>query len=83
MKKQPESTGDTAVQLGFELVCLPVERAFASNASEHADLQPIVTNSVVDLAPSLHRRAAESDRALLKAVQSRAAHLTDCLFRRP
>jgi hypothetical protein len=83
MKKQSERIGDAAIQLGFELVCAPKEVASCLSASEPAALPLNAPSSVIDLAPALNRRAAETDRALLKAVQTRAAHLSDCLLKRP
>jgi hypothetical protein len=41
----------------------------------------IVRSLVLDLTPILNRRAMENDRALLKGVQIRAAHLSDCLLK--
>jgi hypothetical protein len=83
MKKQSERNGGPAVQLGFELVCAPIKLACSLSESEFADVRSNAASSIVDLTPTLHRRAAETDRALLKAVQSRAAHLSDCLLKRP
>ncbi len=81
MKKQLELNGGGAIQLGFEWVCMPAELPHSSGISEVADISQPPTGSVVDLTPVLHRRAAEYDRALLKAVQIRAAHLSDCLLK--
>ena len=81
MKKQSERNGAGAIQLGFELVCAPAELPHSLGISEVADISQPPTCSVVDLTPALHRRAVENDRALLKAVQNRAAHLSDCLLK--
>ena len=83
MKKQSERIGGAAIQLGLELVCAPVELASSLSSSEPAALPSNAASSVIDLAPVLNRRAAETDRALLKAVRTRAAHLSDCLLKRP
>ncbi len=83
MKKQSERAEDASSQLGFELVCPPAEEAACnSKAFETISSQPIFTASIVDLTPVIHRRAAAEDRELLKAVQTRAAHLSDCLLKR-
>jgi hypothetical protein len=82
MKKQSGNAEDASSQLGFELVCPPAEPACNSKAFETTTSQPIFTASIVDLTPAIHRRAAEEDRELLKAVQTRAAHLSDCLLKR-
>jgi hypothetical protein len=81
--KQTERVEDASNQLGFELECPPAAPAFTSKAVETTTPKPILTASIVDLTPALGRRAAENDRALLKAVQTRAAHLSDCLLKRP
>jgi hypothetical protein len=81
MKKQSKPSKEATSQLGFELESAPVKGASSSTNSE-IDGPSVVSNSVVDFAPILNRRAAESERSILKAVQSRADHLSDCLLKR-
>ena len=79
--KQSARTESAGTQLGFELVVLPVEdfSQICVPICETPDLPP--QTSIYDVTPLLQRRAAETDRALLKAVQRRAEHLADCLIR--
>ncbi len=83
MKKRSGRTEGAGSQLGFNLVVAPVNGADPARTSVPADSQSSTRAAVVDLAAALERRAAESDRALLKAVQARATHLVDCLLKRP
>lgn len=79
MKKQSERMEGAGVQLGFELEFTPIDPSGPSSSPAAIVSEASVKGSVVDLTPLLQRRAAENDRALIKAVQSRAAHLSDCL----
>jgi len=83
MKKQSERMDGADRQLGFDLVFSTVRPAVSSTSFERPILESHVQNSVVDLTPLLQRRASENDRVLLRAVQTRAAHLTDCLRKQP
>ena len=83
MKKQSERPEEASNQLRFELTCSAKELASPSSVLEAATNPPSASTSVIlDLTPSLRRRAMEDDRALVRAVQARAAHLSDCLFKR-
>lgn len=82
MKKGSGRMEDASRQLGFDLVVAPANCADSARTSAPAESQSNTRGAVVDITPLLERRAAEGDRALLKAVQSRAAHLVDCLFKR-
>lgn len=83
MKKQSERPKNASNQLGFELTCPPQKPALSSKPSAATTPCRKQTASILDLGPALRQREADSDRALLKAIQTRAAHLTDCLFKRP
>src|ERR1700753_188472 len=81
MKKQLDPPKEAPFQLRFELQPPAVKRASATPVSIQTG-PSTASSSVVDLVEILNQRAAENDRALLKSVQSRAEHLSDCLLKR-
>jgi hypothetical protein len=83
MKKWSGRMESAGSQLGFEFVVASAKDADSARASVPAESHSATRGVVVDLTPVLERRAAESDRVLMKAVRSRASHLTDCLLKRP
>jgi len=82
MKKLSRNSDDASNQLSLELISQASESACGtSRLATAATPRPIWSAGVVDIVSARQRRAAESDRALLRAIQTRAAHLTDCLFK--
>jgi hypothetical protein len=82
MKRRSEFDANGANQLALDLVCPSEALACSLSVPETAGSHR-VTGVVVDLTPVLRQRATENDHALLRAVQARAAHLSDCLVKRP
>lgn len=83
MKKQSERADGADRQLVFELEVTKAQPPDSASLSATVRSKFPVQDSVLDLTPRLQLRARENDRALLKAVQNRAAHLSDCLRKQP
>jgi hypothetical protein len=83
MKKRSGHKEGAGGQLGLDLVVASTNHTGSPPEVTRAESQSRSGGAVLDLAAILERRATESDRALLKAVGTRANHLFDCLIKRP
>jgi hypothetical protein len=82
MKKQSKRPQDASEQLRFELTCSPAQSDCEPQNSAPYAAHPDPVASIVSLTSARRQRELERERALLDAVRTRAAHLTDCLFKR-